>query len=462
MRSIASANGEALIVDHRDVKGAFGRLSIPIALSMAGDQLLSVVDTIAIGALGTVALAGATGAFALFITLVLALFGFASGISIVAAQCVGAGDIDGLGKTTRAGAIPPLILALVFIALSVLLARPVLRLMVGPIASVDASALYLVLRCISLVPIAISLSIISALGAAGNRRPQVIALIVLNAVHVPLVFVLALGWLTHHPFGIAGAGVSSLLAEVAGAAYLLAYVIGNPQYRIFSSLRIDWPVVLQTARLSLPEVVFLIAVLAPDNFIIAMLAPLGPPTIAGFRALNVVSDFTFMAPIPLQEATQTVIGQRLGSRDSAGAKEFFDGAMRFAVRFTFATAVVVAALAWPLAFLFTLNAATASLAAAPLALHMITLPLKGYAMTALAPLRAAGDTRFSMFAGLVSSFVVLPVAWLGIKVFHIGLYAVPIAWIVAWLARALLTYTRLRRDDWTNYRGVLSTPTISS
>ncbi|MBV9148583.1 MAG: MATE family efflux transporter, partial [Candidatus Eremiobacteraeota bacterium] len=241
-----------MIVDHRDVRGAFGRLSIPIALSMAGDQLLSVVDTIAIGALGTVALAGATGAFALFITLVLALFGFASGISIVAAQRVGAGDIDGLGQTTRAGAIPPLILALFFIALSILLARPVLRLEVGPIASLDASAMYLILRCMSLVPIAISLSIISALGAAGNRRPQVIALILLNAVHVPLVFVLALGWLTHHPFGIVGAGVSSLLAEIVGAVYLVGYAIGNPQYRIFSSLSIEWPLVLQTARLSLP------------------------------------------------------------------------------------------------------------------------------------------------------------------------------------------------------------------
>ena len=451
-----------MIVDHRDVRGAFGRLSIPIALSMAGDQLLSVVDTIAIGALGTVALAGSTGAFALFITLMFALFGFASGTSIVAAQRVGAGDIEGLGKTARAGAIAPLLLAFVFIALAVLLAEPVLRLMVGPIASLKASATYLILRCISLVPIAISITIISALGAAGNRRPQVIGLVVLNAVHVPLVFILALGWLTHHPFGIPGAGVSSLLAEVAGTIYLVAYAVRNPKYRIFSSLSVEWPLVVQTARLSLPEVVFLIAVLAPDNFMIAMLAPLGPPTIAGFRALNVVSDFTFLVPIPLQEATQTVIGQRLGARDVAGARHFFTGAMRFALVFTSVTAVAVGVLAWPLAFVFTLNAAVASLAAAPLALHMITLPLKGYAMTALAPLRAAGDTRFSMLAGIVSSLLVLPVAWIGIRVLHMGLYAVPIAWICAWLARSLVTFARLRRDDWTNQRPLLSTSTISS
>ena len=451
-----------MIVDHRDVKGAFGRLSIPIALSLLGDQLLSVVDTIVIGALGTVALAGATGAFALFITLVFALFGFASGISIVAAQRVGAGDIDGLGKTARAGAVAPMALALLFIALSLILAKPVLGSMVGPIASLGASAVYLILRCVSLIPIVISLSIISALGAAGNRRPQVIALILINAIHVPLVFILALGWLTHHPFGIPGAGVSSLLSEVAAALYLVIYAAHNPQYRIFSSLSIDWGLVVQTARLSLPEVVFLVAVLAPDNFIIAMLAPLGPPTIAAFRALTVVSDFTFIVPIPLQEATQTVIGQRLGAHDANGARQFFAQAMRFSVILTFATGVIGAVLAWPLAFIFTLNAGVASLAAAPLALHMITLPLKGYAMTALAPLRAAGDTRFSMFAGLVTSVLVLPIAWLGIHVLQIGLYAVPIAWVMAWLARALVTRQRIQKQDWTNYSGLLSTPTISS
>jgi putative MATE family efflux protein len=449
-----------MIVDHRDVRGAFGRLAIPIGLSMVGDQLLSVVDTIVIGSLGTVALAGATGAFALFVTLVFALFGFASGISIVAAQRVGAGDVDGLGRTARAGAIAPLILATLFIIAAFLLAKPVLGLMVGPIASLDASAAYLVLRCLSLIPISISLSIISALGAAGNRRPQVIALILINAVHVPLVFMLALGWLTHRPFGIEGAGVSSLVSEIIAAVYLIAYAVRHSEYRMLTNLSIDWPLALQTARLSLPEVVFLVAVLAPDNFIIAMLAPLGAGTISAFRALTVVSDFTFIVPIPLQEATQTVIGQRLGAHDAAGAQEFFTRAMRFALIFTGLTGIIVAALAWPLAFVFTLNAAVASVAAAPLALHMVTLPLKGYAMTGLAPLRAAGDTRFSMFAGLLSSLLVLPIAWVAIKVLGIGLYAVPIAWIIAWLARAFLTFVRLRRKDWMSYGGMLSTRSI--
>ncbi len=415
---------------------------------MLGDQLLGIVDTIVIGSLGTVALAGVTGAFAVFIALLFGLIGFGSGVSIIGAQRIGAQDLQGFGKSVRAGFVAPLAGAALCMIASFFLAEPLLRVMIGGLPSVHASGQYLIWRCVSLVPMMISLILVSGLGAAGNRRAAVQLLIVINAVHIPLILILALGWLTHHPLGVAGAGISSLLAEMIGAAYMIVYSLKHPEYRIFSSASIDWAMAWQTARLSFPEVVFLLAVLLPDAFIVSMLAPLGAVTIAGFRALNIVSDFTFVAPIPLQEAVQTVIGQRLGARDPAGAQVFFKEALCFSVKLTAIVAIVVAALAWPLAFVFTLNATVASLAALPLALHMFTLPLKGYSMVAMAPLRAAGDTRFSMFAGLLSSVVALPLVWAGIRLAHIGLYAVPLAWVGAWLARAALTHLRLRNGDW--------------
>jgi Na+-driven multidrug efflux pump len=85
----------------------------------------------------------------------------------------------------------------------------------------------------------------------------------------------------------------------------------------------------------------------------------------------------------------------------------------------------------------------------PLALHMITLPLKGWAMVSLAPIRASGDTQFSMLIGLACSALVIPFAWFGIERLHIGLYAVPLGWIAAWTVRAVWTYVKLRGAEWT-------------
>jgi len=304
------------------------------------------------------------------------------------------------------------------------------------------------LRCASLLPMAISGTLIVALGAAGNRQIGVLVLLIVNLVHIPLLLILGLGWLTHHPFGIAGAGASSLLSETIAAIYAVTYVARRPEYRVFAGRTFSWELAARCARLGLPEAVFLIGVLAPDIFIVAMLAPLGAIFVAAFRALNVVSDLTFVVPSPLQQATQIVIGQRLGAGDPAGAKWFFERARRFTFLVTTLAGIVTALLAWPLAYVFTLNAAVASLAALPLALHMATLPLKGWAMVSLAPIRASGDTRFSMTVGILCSALVIPFAWIGIEHLHLGLYAVPIGWIAAWMLRAALTQWRLRDGAW--------------
>jgi putative MATE family efflux protein len=438
----------SMIVDHTKIGAAFRRLSLPVALQLLGDQLLGTVDTIAIGSLGTVALAGATAANAAVLVLLFTVSGLISGTAIVAAQRIGANDLDGYGRTVRAGAVAPLVLGALWILLACFFAAPTLHWMIGDLRSAPASATYLILRCISLLPISLSGTLIVGIGAAGNQRLGVLVLIVVNLIHIPLLAILGLGWLTHHPFGIVGAGISSLLSETIAAAFAILWVVRRPQYRVFRERAISWPIALTCARLGFPEMIFLLGVSIPDVFIVAMLAPLGAIFVAAFRALNVVSDLTFVVPSPLQNTAQIVIGQRLGARDPQGARWFLERALRASLIITSLTAVGMALLAWPLAYIFTLNAAVASIAALPLALHMLTLPLKGWAMVSLAPIRASGDTRFSMTVGLASSALVIPLAWVGIERLHLALYSVPLGWIAAWTVRALLTQWKLRNGAW--------------
>jgi putative MATE family efflux protein len=444
-----------MIVDHRDVGAAFRRLSLPIAVTMLGDQALSVVDTIVIGSLGAVALAGVTAAAAVFVAVAFSIFGLMNGGGIIAAQRIGAEDVDGFGKTVRASLLVPLAGAAAFALLGTIFAGPVIGHMIGNLSSAQASADYLILRCFSLIPMSISGTLIIGLGAAGNRMLGILVLGIINLVHVPLILVLALGIGTHHPFGIVGAGISSLLSECIAAVYATWYVRRRRVYRVFERLAFDVRLALRCAALGLPEAVFLLAVMAPDSFMVAMLAPFGAMSIAGLRALNVVSDLTFVVPSPLQQAVQTVIGQRLGARDVAGAKEFFRHARASATWMSLAAGCVFAALAWPAAYVFTLNAQVASLAALPLAVHMATLPIKGWSMVSLAPIRAAGDTKFSMTIGIMTSLLVFPASYVCIRVLQIGLWGVPIAWIFAWTARAVVTWFKLRAESWTAVPAVL-------
>ena len=311
-----------MLVDHRNVGAAFRRLSIPVAVAMLGDQLLGIADTIAIGSLGVVALAGATAANTMFLALNMANAGFLSGTSIVAAQRVGAQDMEGFGRTVRSGALAPLLAGLLFFIAAWFWGGIAIHATVGDLASGPASAAYLTVRCLSILPIIVSGSLIVGLGQAGNQKLGVWVLIAINLVHIPLLLMLALGWWTHRPMGILGAGISSFLSETAGMTFAIVYVARRPAYRIFSRLTISLKTAWQTTLLGMPEAVFLFTVMLPDIFIVAMLAPFGATAVAAFRALNVVSDLTFVIPSPLQSAAQTVIGQRLGAGDVAGAQAY--------------------------------------------------------------------------------------------------------------------------------------------
>jgi putative MATE family efflux protein len=436
-------------IEHRDAGAALRRLATPNALALVGDQLLGIVDTIAIGVLGTAALAGITGAVGVFMVLGIGLFAFGSGVRIVGAQAIGAGQPERFGAIVRAATVVPLGIALAAALVSLPAARPLMQTILPHGAPLDAAARYLILRCFCLIPMVCSGMLAVAFATAGDSKPTLRLLLVINAVHVPLVFVLALGLGTRHGFGLTGAGVSSLIAELVGLAYIVREATRRPELGIFASRRIDRALVGLTASISWPEFVFLTLQIVPEPVTIALLAPFGTESVAAFRALSLVSDLTWSLPGSLGDASEVILGQRIGARDYAGARTFQRAATRLTVIICVVVGAIVAALAWPLAAICTLSPALASLAAAPLAVHVgLTLPLKGYAMTILAPIRGAGDTRFVMVMGIVTTSVALAGIAAGIRLWHFGLWAVPFGWTIGWVVRSAITAARLNSGNW--------------
>jgi len=371
----------------------------------------------------------------------------------VGAQAIGAGESARYGAIVRAAIVAPLAIAFCAALASIPAAGPLMHAILPAGAPVDASAHYLMLRCACLIPMVCSGMLAVAFATAGESKPTLHLLLVINAVHVPLVFVLALGAITHHAFGLTGAGLSSLIAELAGLAYMVRVTMKRPDLGIFSSRSVDRRLVKQTASISWPEFVFLTLQIAPEPVTIGLLAPYGTESVAAFRAMSLVSDVTWALPGALGDASEVVLGQRIGARDYAGAKTFQRDATRYGVLVCLVVGAVFAGLAWPLAAVCTLSPALASLVAWPLAAHVgITLPLKGYAMTVLAPIRGAGDTRFVMVMGIVTTIVAVTGIWAGIRLLHFGLWAVPFGWTASWLVRGAITTLRLNGGDWQRRR----------
>jgi len=440
-------------IAHRHAGRAIANLAIPTALALLSDQLLGVVDTIAIGSLGVASLAGITGAVAVFLVFGIGLFAFGSGLRIVGAQAIGAGRSDRFGTIVRSSAVVPLGIAIVIALALDFGGRALMAAILPHTAAIDAAGAYLALRGWCLVPMVLTGQLIVAFATAGDTRLALRVLIAINIVHIPLLGIFALGFGTHRPLGLAGAGLSSLVAEIVGLAYAIYATARRPELGIFASPRIEAPLVRATANLSWPEFVFLTLQILPDPITVWLLAPAGTEMIAAYRALSVVNDATWAIPGSLGDACETIIGQRIGARDYAGARRFTRASVRFGVTVSAIAGGLVALFAWPLSAVCTLNVALANVVALPLATHvLLTLPLKGYAMTMLAPIRASGDTRWVMVMGVATTTLVTTGIAFAIVVLHLGLWAVPMGLVVGWIFRDLATRARVRTGDWERRR----------
>ncbi|GAC1561020.1 MAG: MATE family efflux transporter [Vulcanimicrobiaceae bacterium] len=440
-------------IEHRDAGRAIAGLAVPDALAFLSDQLLGIVDTIAIGSLGVASLAGITGATSIFLVFGIGLFAFGSGLRIIGAQAIGGGRSDRFGTIVRSSTVVPFAVAILLALAFSVMARPLMVLVLPSDAAIDAAAQYLALRAWCLVPMVLTGQLIVAFATVGDTKLALRVLVVINLVHLPLLFVLALGLGTHRPYGLAGAGLSSLVAELVGLGYAVVATARRPQLGVFFSWRIEAALVRATANLSWPEFIFLTLQILPDPITIALLAPAGIDTIAAYRALSVVNSATWAIPGSLGDACGTIVGQRIGAGDYAGARAFLRASVRFGVLVCSATGALVAVLAWPLSALFTLDVRLASIVAVPLATHvLLTLPLKGYAMTMVAPVRASGDTRWIMVMGIVTTTIATSGIAVAILVAHVGLWAVPCGWLCGWVFRDVATWRRVRSRDWERRR----------
>jgi putative MATE family efflux protein len=446
---VQSSTPEIAALEHADAGLAIRRIAVPAAFAFLGDQLLGIVDTIAIGTLGTAALAQITTAMSVFLVFGIGLFGFGSGLRILGAQAIGAGRSERFGTIVRSSIVVPLGLAIVIAGALAICAHPLMAAMLPPHVTTTGAARYLAIRGLSLVPMVVTGMLATAFATSGDTKISLRILIVVNLVHIPLLGILALGALTHHPLGLGGAALSSLVAELIACAYTIAQTVQRPEFRIFSSRRIERELVLATASLSWPDFVFLALQLIPAPVTVALLAPSGAETIGALRALEVVNDATWALPGSLGDAFGTIVGQRIGASDYDGAETFLCKGRAIALRTCALAAAIVAALAWPLSALFTFSPRLATIAFAPLAAHVaLTLPLKGLAMANVAPIRAAGDTRWVMRMGIFTTLISIGTIVLGIEVFHIGLWSLPLGFSVGWIYRNIATARQLAGGDW--------------
>ncbi len=286
--------------------------AIPLMIGNVFQQLYTVVDTMVVGkALGVSALA-ALGAADWMNWMMLGIIqGFTQGFGILLAQEFGAKRYDNLRRSVGNSAVLSLLSAIVLLGTGQLLARPVLELLNTPARILPDALLYLRIMYLG-IPVVMAYNLLaSVLRSLGDGQTPLQAMIVAAATNIflDLLFVLVLG------FGIAGAAIATLIAQLISSLFCLYHIrkidiltLQTTDFRPcgrlpFRLLMLGFPMAFQNAIISVGGMIVQFVV---NGF--------GVLFIAGFTATNKLYGVLEVAATSYGYAMVTYTGQNLGAK----------------------------------------------------------------------------------------------------------------------------------------------------
>jgi len=426
-------------------------LAWPTIVSFGAYTLVRAVDFAMVGSLGPDALAavGLGGQIYWLVQSIAMLV--PTGLTAILSRAVGASDPDLADRALRQSLLLATAIALLTTLCGLPFSRESIQIYGVEPSVVGLGADYVWWLLLGTVPFAHGMVFGTAIRAAGDARTPLYIGIVVNLVNLVLNWVLIFGKLGFPALGVAGAAIASSLAMVVQAVVFFwlwgrGHLILPPRG---GSWRFDRALARRISVIGYPasteQGLFQIGLLAFQR----ILSPYGTAVIAAYNVGVQVLSFSFIPGVGFATAAATLVGQRLGARDSRAAERSGWRATWGALVTQTATGVVIVAFAEPLARVFSDDAAVVALTVDFIWILGALQPLMAFEFALGGALRGAGDTVFPMQVLFVALFVVrlVPAALLA-WVFDASVQWVWCALVGDYALRALLFVWRFRKGHW--------------
>ncbi len=434
------------------------RLALPVSLQSMMFSLLGLIDIMMVSQLGTTAVAAVGLGNRVFFFNLLVTAGLAGGVSVLAAQYYGRGEMAGVRRSLALALVGALLVALPFALVYVLAPGDVLG-----FASQDPElrALadqFLMITGATILCTAVVVPLESALRSVGNAaaptRIGIIAIIAIIA-NVILNYALIFGHFGFEAMGVAGSAWGTTLSRLLQTTLLLLYV-RRYEARLIPR-RDDWLAAFKRKEVVRFTLIALPLLFHDGLWAFGMLlygflyAHLGTDSLAIMTTLGTLESILISLFFGLAVACSTLLGHRLGAEE-------YEIAWQHSQLFLLLApigALLVGIAVWLLQthllqWVGNLPGELMTEAGQVLAIMCLGMLLKVFNMVGIiGVLRSGGDVNYSIFIDIVGMWCIgLPLAWGAVN-----LLGWPLSWVVAVvlleeLSKVLLVQRRIRQRRW--------------
>ena len=388
---------------------ATGALSLPLALAQLGHIAINTTDILMIGRLGEESLAAAALGGAVYFAFMLFGVGIISAVAALAAQAHGGRRPRDLRRVVRQGfwvatcfSIP----ALLIMAFT----EDILLVLRQPPTAASVAAAYMNALMWALVPTLWFIVLRGFVSALGRPRPVLWIMLTGVALNAVLDFALIFGHFGAPRLGVLGAGIASVLVNLAMFLGLLWIAVRHRPFRRYAILarlwRSDWPRFFRIVRLGVPIGVTLLLEVGLFTGALFLMGLFGTVTIAAHQIAIQTAAVTFMVPLGISHAAVVRVGQAYGRSDPGGIMRAAWVALGLSTAFMVAMALLFWLAPRHIVGLYLdldipANRAVIEVAVSLILVAAVFQIVDGAQVVAIAILRGVSDTRTPMFLAAV-------------------------------------------------------------
>ncbi len=417
--------------------------ALPLILGNFFQLTYNAVDSIIIGKFaGEGALAAVSASNPVMTIVILGVSGISIGASVLMSRFFGAGDEAALRREVATTILFGGALSLAVFALGLPLSLPILRLMRVPQEILPMAGVYLRIIFVGFLFTFQYNILAAALRSVGDSRTPVIFLALASVLNGALdaVFIAGLRW------GVAGAGLATVIAEAASALLCLVYMRRRvPLLRLrMSELRIDRTLLAETVRSG--SITALQQACQPVGKLLIQRAinAQGVGMIAAFNAVSRVDDFACIPEQSISSGMMTCVAQNRGAGQTQRVRETLRRGMALELAYGVLICIVTLLGKMPVMRLF---AAQDSEQMVAMGVDYLTWMAFFYLLPGLTNgiqgyFRGMGEMKTTLIATAIQISVRTLVVYLLVP--RVGLTAAAWACAIGWACMLVFTYWRYR------------------
>ncbi|EHK2304447.1 MATE family efflux transporter [Clostridium perfringens] len=307
----------------------FYRLLFSIALPIAVQNLItfmvSMVDTLMVGALGEIQLSAVSIANNLFFVLTILMFGLAGGSNIMISQYWGKGNVRTIHKILAIMYRVCLLITGIFIFIALFLPKYFMGIFTTDKAVIDFGASYLRIVCIGYLFYSITNCTIMMLRSVKTVSISIIVYTASLVVNSILNWIFIFGNLGAPELGIRGAAIATVCARITEFSIVLVFMFIYERkigLKIEHLLKLDKEILKDYVGLCTPVLCNELLWAIGASMISVIVGRMGTEVVAANSINGVAHQFVTVFIFGMSNATAVIIGNTIGEGKKEKAKEY--------------------------------------------------------------------------------------------------------------------------------------------